>query len=543
MIQIPHEKNLADLALEQSKDPIVKKVRYYWSRGQKPSQEEQREVKEFFRNRGSTIIEDNGVLYIQSEFGGQKVTQLVTPSSLVHRILQKGHDEGGHLGADKTLDVIRRKYYWPTLFRDVKDWCRTCKPCQQRKNPVANPKAPLQYPPVASHPGQMIAMDFVGPLPLTAEKNRYLLVITDMFSKYAEAVPCPNQEAETTADALVRHYICKHGLPDILHSDQGRNFESQVIHHLCLLLNIRRTRTSPYHPSANGQCERYNKTLIEMISLYIKDDQTDWDKWVPLMLFSYHSTPHASTRYTPFQLQIGRQPRTPFDTIAETLIETEKKPAHSYLTNLQRNMSDIHKTAQKNLIDSMEKRKMYADRKLNYTTYSKGDLVLLREFACKPGLKPKLMKYRWTGPWTIDAVRGPVNYRVTRKLRGKKKRVLVHHDRLKKYRERPIHLQDEEEHANHPQENLDEPEQSKETKNDGLDSDDDSDSDEEEVESNANSDHESEGVEENLEDEQEEQADQSEQSDDSLSVEDEPQTTRSGRVIKTPARYDSYILK
>ena len=440
VVQLPNDLSSEDLVAAQEKDPIVQKVRSYWRLQQHPPPTEKREVKDFFARRGAVLLEVNGVLYIRSKFRNQEIMQLVTPSSLVCQILTKGHDDAGHLGADRTLEIIRQKYYWATLFRDVKAWCKTCQACQHRKNPIPSPRAPLQFPPIAARPGQMIAIDFVGPLPETAAGNKHLLVITDMFSKYADAIPCPNQEATTTADALVQKYFSKQGLPEILHSDQGRNFESQLIQHLCSLMNIQKTRTSPYHPSANGQCERYNKTLIEMLSLQVNENQTDWDKWVPLMLFAYNSTQHCSTNFTPFQLHIGRQPKTPFDTLAETLIDTNKKSAHDYLSEVKKKMTQMYKITHGNLGRAMVKRKGYSDRRANFIHYEKGDKVLLRQFTCKPGLKPKLLRERWTGPWTIDQVRGPVNFRITRKVGKKKHRVLVHHDRLKRFHERPNYL-------------------------------------------------------------------------------------------------------
>ena len=444
-VHLPFEVDAARWESAQDQDPHIQRVRRYVRLGRFPPDNETREVKDYFRKRDAHLIEEQGVLFIEGHYKRKPIRQLIVPQSFVHRVLEKSHDEGGHLGEDRTLETIRVKFYWATMFQDVKKWCSTCKVCQQRKHPRERPRAPLQYPPVAAQPGQIVSLDFVGPLPETPKGHRCILVITDMYSKFAEALPLPNQTAKTTADALWRGYFCRQGLPEILHSDQGRNFESAVIQELCKLLNIHKTRTSPYHPSGNGQCERYNKTLIEMISMQMeKEDQTDWDQWIPMMLFAYHSTVHASTGYTPFQLQMGRQPRTPFDTLADTLVETPHKSAQAYVKELQSQMSDIHRQAQSHLIKAMETRKHQYDKKLNFRTYCKGDLVLLRQLACKPGLKPKLLKERWTGPWEVNQVRGPVNYRITRKVKGgKKERILVHHDRLKPFHPRPGHLSTE----------------------------------------------------------------------------------------------------
>ena len=443
VMKLPFEFDSTIWEEAQDQDTDLQKVRRYVRLGRLPLESESRAVKDYFKKMDARVVVEQGLLFIKGQYKRKPIRQLIVPKSLVHRVLEKGHDEGGHLGEDRTLETIRMKFYWSTMFRDVKQWCSSCKVCQLRKHPRERPRAPLQYPPIASKPGQVISLDFVGPLPETPRGNKHILVITDMYSKFAEALPLPDQTAETTAGALWKGYFCRQGLPEILHSDQGRNFEAAVIQHLCVLLNIRKTRTSPYHPSGNGQCERYNKTLIELISMQMKsEDQTDWDQWIPMMLFAYHSTIHSSTGYTPFQLHMGRQPRTPFDTLADTMIDTKHKSAQAYLKEIQSQMSEIHRNAQGHLLKAMETRKRTHDRKLNFRQYAKGDMVLLRQLACKPGLKPKLIKERWTGPWKVDQVRGPVNYRIVRKgNKGKKERILVHHDRLKPFQQRPKHLE------------------------------------------------------------------------------------------------------
>ena len=128
---------------------------------------------------------------------------------------------------------------------------------------------------------ERIAIDILGPLPETPWKNKLILVVGDYFTKWTESYPLPNQEATTVAEKLVNEFICRFGVPRELHSDQGRNFESKVFAEICKLLDIEKTRTTPLHPQSDGQVERFNRTLVEMLRGKIKEDQKDWDLQLP----------------------------------------------------------------------------------------------------------------------------------------------------------------------------------------------------------------------------------------------------------------------
>ena len=444
-IQLPTEWTDEELRIAQEEDSVLRKVIDYYRLKKLPPTTEDAPVKHYCQKMDKLSVTD-GILTIRYDRGAQSFKQVIVPANLVPRLLEKAHDESGHYSAGKTLDTIRQKYYWDTLFKDTTSWCRTCSKCQERKHPGTKARAPLQYPPIASEPSQLVAMDFVGPLPEADTGNKHMLVITDAFSKFAEVFPLPDQTAAVTADALWWKYFSRHGVPAILHADQGRNFESAVIQHLCERLGVKKTRTTGYHPSGNGGVERYNKTLVERISLLLEqEDQKDWEKWIPQVLFDYHSTTHSSTGFTPFQLHYGRQPRSPFATLTLPQEKVKDKSVKQYMSSYKRNIRTQQAIAGENLKKSMEDRKRYYDQHLHHHTYSKGDLVMCRNYHCKRGCKPKLMRERWTGPWEVVQVRGPVNFRITRQVGKKKKRMLVHHDRLKPYHTRPerLHKQDE----------------------------------------------------------------------------------------------------
>lgn len=150
--------------------------------------------------------------------------QVVLPKCLVSKVLTMLHNmvTGGHLGVQKLQGKVKDRYYWPGWFADVRRWCRECLDCASRKLPARNPQAPLCSS-FVSRPYERVALDILGPLPETRDKNRYILVVGDYFSKWTEAFALPNQEAQSVAKVFVEEWVCRYGVPRSLHSDQGRN--------------------------------------------------------------------------------------------------------------------------------------------------------------------------------------------------------------------------------------------------------------------------------------------------------------------------------
>ena len=154
------------------------------------------------------------------------------------------------------LGKIRSRYYWPNLVADVKRHCKQCLEWQKLKPPHVLPIAPMQ-PIQCSRPFELVSMDICGPYPISDRGNRYILVIIDHFTKWVEAYAIPNQEAVTVAFCF-ESFINTFGYPDIILTDQDRNFESAHIKEMCGRLKIDKRTTSAYHPQCNGQSERFN---------------------------------------------------------------------------------------------------------------------------------------------------------------------------------------------------------------------------------------------------------------------------------------------
>ena len=173
-------------------------------------------------------------------------------------------------------------------------------------------KAPLQSH-MCGAPLDRIQMDILGPLPESKKGNKYILVIIDQFTKWVEAYPIPYQGSGIVAEKLVQQFISTFGTPLEIHTDQGSNFQSDLIKEVCRLLDITKTRTTPYHPSSNGLVERFNRTLLQMVRCYLDSDQHNWDDHLPLLVAAYRSTPHQSRGFTPNKLMLGREVLQPQD--------------------------------------------------------------------------------------------------------------------------------------------------------------------------------------------------------------------------------------
>ena len=230
-----------------------------------------------------------GVLYrVRKDVGDTEESVLVVPASCREDILRMSHDDpcSGHMGISRTLQRIKNKYYWPGWSQDVEKWVQACDKCSQRKMAVTATRAPLQNIEV-SRPMQLWEIDILGPLPMTRNSNRYILVMTDNFTKWVKAVPIPDQRAETVARSFLKEVISNHGVPEYILSDQGRNFESDVMRKVLDMMGAKKIRTSAYHPQCDGQVERWNRTVCDILAAYVNEHHTDWEDYLPLAVLAY----------------------------------------------------------------------------------------------------------------------------------------------------------------------------------------------------------------------------------------------------------------
>ena len=219
------------------------------------------------------------------------VQQLYVPKMLREKVISRAHDECGHFGYFKTFEMIRNRFYWPGYQYEVSKYVKQCDLCERFRSP--HPKEKLVHF-NASKPFEILQWDMIGPLKETANGKRYILVVCDMFSKWAEAFPLRATDSTTISRILIDEIICRFGVPKQIHSDNGTNFTSEIIKNVCKTFGILRTNTTPYHPQGNGGVERMNGTLKKMI-IKACYNNPEWDKLLPKLLFYYRCATHSST--------------------------------------------------------------------------------------------------------------------------------------------------------------------------------------------------------------------------------------------------------
>ena len=221
-------------------------------------------------------------------------------------------------------------------------------------------------------PLERVALDVLGPLPESDHGNKYILVVADYFTKWTESYSMPNQEATTVAKLLVEEFVVRFGVPRQLHSDQGRNFESAVFREMCLLLDIDKTRTTPLRPQSDGMVERYNRTLENMLSKFVAENQRDWDEHLPFLMMAYRSSVHETTGCSPSELMLGRNLRLPIDLLFSRPQEETLRSPTEYVHKLQQRMEKTHDFARETLKIESERQKRQYDHRVDRCLYDVG---------------------------------------------------------------------------------------------------------------------------------------------------------------------------
>ncbi len=325
----------------------------------------------------------DGVVYwqVSRSDGGEVVLQVLLPAALRDKVLMEVHQNHGHQGVGWTLELLRQRCYWLGMASDVRRWCQTCARCQVAKDSGPPVRSSMRHL-LASEPNEILAMDFTMLEP-TQSGLENVLVLTDIFSKYTLAIPTRDQQAYTVAHVLVTEWFSKFGVPAHIHSDQGRNFESVLIQQLCSLYNIEKSRTTPYHPTGNSQCERFNRTLHDLLRTLPTSRKREWHSCLPQVLHAYNTTPHPSTGESPFFLMFGRETRLPVDFLLGRVPDPVGGTINDWVQEHQTRLHLAFEGARERLKEAAQRRKENHDQSVRSEPLVVGQSVLLKEFGWK----------------------------------------------------------------------------------------------------------------------------------------------------------------
>jgi transposase InsO family protein len=373
----------------------------------------------------------NDVLYRQWIDGHRKVKwlQCVIPRCLINKVLSDAHGgmTDGHFAARKTLQQVNRRSYWLTWRSDTQRFCRQCVDCNKYHRGHAPRHGEMQQMNVGA-PMERLGIDLCGPFP-TSNGNRYILTSICYFTEWAEAVPIPNKEAHTVARALVEHVYTRFGTPLQQLSDQGREFDNNLMHEICRLLHVDKVRTTSYRPNTNGQVERLHRSINAMIGKMIGENQKTWTEILPLVMSAYRAAIHSATGYSANYLTLGREVNTPLDLWLQAP-NAEQLNADDYVDALTERMRYAADIVRQNLQMQACTNKRYYDVKVRQQRFLRGDWVYYFVPRRRPGKCIKWQKL-YDGPFLVIDVVGPVNCIIQRSPKAQP--IVTHVDKLKLY--------------------------------------------------------------------------------------------------------------
>jgi hypothetical protein len=352
-------------------------------------------------------FEDEDGMWVRMTATDQE-KRIVVPSSMQQRVLKLHHDSltAGHPGAKRLYSNISRNFYWQGLTADCYSYVARCLFCIKKSLRLQQKTTALTlFPP--QRPFEMVGIDLLGPLAQTSRGNVYILVITDRFSKVTRAVP---MTTDTTAASVALSYFCSwvsyYGAPLALLSDNGPPFRSKLFRSFNLALGTHCVFTTAYRPQVNGQTERFNRTLLDMIRAFVVEHPADWDILLPFSSLAYNNTVHSSTGLSPNEIVVPSglrlpmvSPTTDFD------LPSKFSSPLAYRQQVLR-LAEQHGKAcrETNAQRAARYKRAYDLRVQPRTTIHTGDYVFVKS------MKPSGSKllYPVTGPHRVVSVRGPV---------------------------------------------------------------------------------------------------------------------------------------
>ena len=434
--------SLEEVKNAQEKDMIIKSIRIYLQKGHLPRDPKTKELIQ--RREQEFIVGDDGLVRRVAVQGTrswrQNLIQVLAPKSIRRDVMQFYHaaPAHAHLGIERTYLRIRDLWYWVGMQGDIARYVSRCPTCIKSK--TEQPKKPrVDLRSIeAERPGQYVAMDLLGGLPKSWSNKTYIMVISDLFTKFARFISLPAIDTVTVADALLKDWILLLGAPENLLTDRGTQFTSGLFLELMKALEIKKIFTTAYHPQTDGQVERLNKTLVNMLRTIVDDYQTGWDDALPMAEWAYNTSIHASTGESPYFLTFKQDP-PPFADDQALMqaarhLRERRDPEISHTKwaeDLMRRFKEVYERVRTRLNKARLRQKKNYDSRVEEHKYKEGELVYLYHPIVKEGQRRKLGQ-PWAGPFKIFKKVSPQNVELEPiDPTPDSKRWLVHINRLK----------------------------------------------------------------------------------------------------------------
>ena len=413
----------------QEEERPLKLVREWMAKGKKPAWRDIRPEcpkTKVLWSCFETLALVNGVLFKKTE--KDQALKLVAPSCIQDQIFEFLHSGalGGHFGVKRTDASVRQRFWWPGIKPDVARWVKYCDLCQRKTSRAGGRRGLLRQDRVG-YPMERIAMDILSLPDATEQGNTCVLVVSDYFSKWSEAIALPCHTAEVVAEALVTQLFLRFGVSRFLHSDKGAEFMSDLIVEICRLLDINKTFTCPYRPQSDGLVERLNQTLIAMLCKLVNEKRDDWDVHLPYMMAAYRASVNESTLCSPNLLMLGREVCFPVDLMFPSPQTRGYKCHVEYVHFVRRAMREAHERAREHMEVAACRQKRTYDGHAKDQEFKVGEWVL-RFYT--PNRNSKLA-YPYVGPYLVVKRVSEVTYSLQQHPDDAP--LTVHADHLKRY--------------------------------------------------------------------------------------------------------------
>jgi hypothetical protein len=356
----------------------------------------------------------NGLIYLIPENGNPP--RLCVPDiKLRNDLLHDHHDSitAGHLGVYKTIKRLTENYYWPGMYTAARRYVLACPPCQRNKADTSGPLGYLHPMPIPPSRWHTVSIDFAGPLPISGHaKYDMIMVVVDKLTKRTRFLPCHTSDgAKEIADLFFTEIVCQHGMPEVVISDQDSRFTSLFWQVLFKRFGTKLAMSTAYHPQTDGQSEAAVKIIKQMLRPFVVPKQDSWSSHLPALEFAYNSSRHTSTNKSPFELDLGYQPRSPLNAIGPT--RSAIPAAEDFIDKLT---ADLHE-ARDGLAYAQEQQAKHHNKDKRPHVFKVGDQVKVSmkyvnpPFYQQKGTNEKL-KPKFIGPYTVSAVIGRSAYRI-----------------------------------------------------------------------------------------------------------------------------------